>query len=131
MFKDINKKEINSVAKKFNLNFLGLFGSQATGSAGENSDFDIAYSRKGEISYSDEVFLQEELAGLLKTEVEKIDLVNVAKAGPLLMKQIAQEGKVLAEPKKNSFDYFVMYAYSRYLDAKFLLNLQKERVKKP
>ncbi len=130
MFRDFDKKEVTKIAEKFNLNFLVLFGSRATGAARKNSDFDIAYSKKGEMSYSDEVFLQEELARLLKVEAKNIDLVNVANAGPLLMRQIAVEGKVLVESKKNSYDYFVMYACSRYLDAKFLLNLQKERTEK-
>jgi predicted nucleotidyltransferase len=127
---DIDQEQLDKLAREYELNFLALFGSRAVGLSRENSDFDIAYSGKKRLSYSEETFLAEKLARLLGTSSDKIDPVNVVDAGPLLAKQVAQEGKVLSELKENSFDLFQMFAFSRYFDAKFLLDLQKESVKK-
>lgn len=130
MISDIDQEQLDKLAREYELNFLALFGSRAVGSSRENSDFDIAYSGKRRLSYSEETLLAEKLARLLGVSPDKIDPVNVADAGPLLAKQVAQEGKVLSEPKENSFDLFQMFAFSRYFDSKFLLDLQEESVKK-
>jgi predicted nucleotidyltransferase len=127
---NLNQEKLDNLTREYELNFLALFGSRAVGSSRENSDFDIAYSGKRRLSYSEETFLVEKLAHLLGVSPDKIDPVNMADAGPLLAKQVAQEGKVLSEPKENSFDLFQMFAFSRYFDSKFLLDLQEENLKK-
>lgn len=130
MISRVDQKQLDNLAEEYGLNFLVLFGSRAVGSNREDSDFDIAYSGKRKLSYSEETFLMEKLAHLLETSPDKIDPVNTADAGPLLAKQIALEAEMLSEPKENSFDLFQMYAFSRYFDAEFLLNLQKENAEK-
>ena len=130
MISGLDQEQLDNLAKEYDLNFLVLFGSRAVGSDREDSDFDIAYSGKRKLSYSEETFLTEKLARLLGTSPNKIDPVNTADAGPLLARQIALEAEILSELKENSFDLFQMYAFSRYFDSKFLLDLQKENVEK-
>lgn len=122
-----DKKELNLIAKKYKLNYLALFGSRAEGTSRRDSDFDIAYSSRSEIDYGQEVFLMERLAKALK--VKKIDLVNMGQAGPLLMKEVADKGILIAEFTPNSFDNFQIYAFMQYVEAKPLLKMREEYVK--
>jgi predicted nucleotidyltransferase len=124
----VDKNLLDEMAQKYQLRFIVLFGSRTDGSAREDSDFDIAYSAKKEIDYGDEVFLAEDISRVFS--FGKVDIVNTTKAGPLLMREIADKGQLLAEFEPNSFDKFQMYAFARYFEAKPLFKMQAEYVER-
>ncbi|PIR12799.1 hypothetical protein COV49_04145 [Candidatus Falkowbacteria bacterium CG11_big_fil_rev_8_21_14_0_20_39_10] len=121
---DITKKqkqEFKKLAEKYKLNFLVLFGSQAEGVARSGSDYDIGYSPQKEIDYRKEYFMEREIARILKQG--KIDLASTKRATPLLMYNMAYNSQLLFEREKNSFDYFQMYAFKMYIEAKPLFKM--------
>ncbi len=126
----IQQQKLKKIAQKYKLNYLVLFGSRANNTARPNSDFDIAYSSRQNIDYKEEVFLAEELSRALNIKAKKIDLVNTKNASPLLAKEIADNGILLAEFTPNSFDNFQIYAFMIYVEAKPLFKMQEEFLKR-
>jgi len=127
MSKDLikfNKKSLLDIAKKYDLNFLALFGSRANDTAREDSDYDLLYSSKKTMDYGDEVGLIDDLAREFKSA--KIDLVSVNNASPLLLKEVYANSIVLAEPTVNSYDEFMIYAFMVYVEAKPLFRMKEE-----
>lgn len=96
-----------------------LFGSRAKGTARVDSDADIAILANDSLSLDDTIALGEEMTGLLGISEDKIDLVELRHASPLLQHQVGEEGKLLfGDPQK--FVRFRVLAWKRYLDtAKF------------
>ncbi len=80
---------------------LVLFGSAATGRARPRSDLDLAVSCEGPADL-DAIYLA--LAGRLRTD--RLDLVDLRRAGPLLAFQIARTGLVLFERFAGVFRQF-------------------------
>jgi len=124
----INKIILKKIGKKYQLRYLVLFGSRAELMEKKQSDYDIAYSSAMNIDYGEEIFLTEHLARAIKVNPEKIDLVNTKNAGPLLAKEIAVNGRLLAEFIPDSFDKFQIYALMSYFEAKPLFKMQEEYV---
>jgi predicted nucleotidyltransferase len=120
--------ELKKIAKKYQLNYLVFFGSRALGEERKNSDFDLAYSSQKEIKYSEETFLQEDLARLFN--ISTIDLVNTKQAGPLLQKEIAVNGRLIKEFTKDSFDNFQIFALMNYFETKPLFRMQEEYIQR-
>lgn len=96
-----------------------LFGSRAKGTARADSDADIAILAKESLSLDDKIALGEEMAKRLGVSEDKIDLVDLRHASPLLQHQVGEEGRILSgDPQK--FARFRVLAWKRYLDtAKF------------
>lgn len=121
----IDKNLIKKIAKKYDLNFLVLFGSQATGKTHKQSDVDIAYSAKKELNYRQEYYLTGELLRSLHLNPKiRTDLVDLNNVSPLLAKEVAFTGKLLAEITPHSFARFQMYAFKLFIESKPLFILK-------
>lgn len=92
-----------------------LFGSHAKGSARNNSDIDIAILAKQPLTLSWRSNITERLAKELEVSEDRIDLVDVHNASPLLQYQIAKTGKLLAGTSSD-FVRFRVLAWKRYVD---------------
>lgn len=121
------KKKFKEIAKKYDLNFLALFGSQATGLTHPKSDFDIAYSPKKEIDYGKEYEMNIELMRVFKSP--DVEVVNTHKGTPLLNYYVAFQSQLLAETTIHSFAQFQTYSFKIYIEAKPLFKLQREYIK--
>ena len=120
-----DKNLIKKIAKKYDLNFLVLFGSHAIGKTHKQSDVDIAYSSKKELDYREEYYLGCELLCPLHLNPKvRVDLVNLDEASPLLAKEIAFSGELLAEIAPHSFVRFQMYAFKLFIESKPLFILK-------
>lgn len=98
---------------------LVLFGSHATGTTGAMSDFDVAVLSDHELSFEERNALIDDISITYKISEEKVDLIDLRSAPPLLERQIAEHGKLL---KGNPLDFirFRVLAWKRYQDtAKF------------
>ncbi len=94
------------------LRLLVLFGSRARGDASRTGDWDFGYLAGPEF---DPDRLLADLAGALATD--RIDLVDLARAGGQLRFRAARDGRVLYEPQPGAFGRFWMEAVSFWCDA--------------
>ena len=101
-----------------------LFGSRASDRAQLQSDFDVAYLSQSPLDIMNEARLSCDLMPIFKSE--KIDLVNLKKAPPLLMKRIFDQHQILFCADKIQYFSYLMYALRKYLEAKPLFQLRDE-----
>ena len=107
----ISKKQLTDIKKiseKMRLKYLYLFGSQARGNVGPLSDFDFAvkFDAKNKDKFRSRLKLMNELSEIFRTE--KIDVVDIEKADPILSFNIFREGKKIyvSDKDERSMDQF-------------------------
>ena len=101
------------------LKLIILFGSRATGKHGARSDIDVAVLADHPLSLHEKADIGERLARDFGMSEDKIDVVDLWNAPPLLQHEIATKGKLLMG---DPFDFvrFKVLVWKRYLDtAKF------------
>ena len=94
------------------LHALLLFGSRARDDAHERSDWDFGYLGSSNL----------DVAGLLSALVtavgtDRVDLVDLARAGGLLRYRAARDGQVVVEPVPGTADTFRLAAVRFWCDA--------------
>lgn len=126
----LEKQKIVQMAKKYKLRLLLLFGSQLEKRKflHKESDFDIAYLSKGNLDLMDEAKLICDLMSIFRTN--KIDLVNIKKAAPLLLFEITNNCQVLYQENSLLFPAFRVYAFKRYVETKPLYEEKFRRLKR-
>lgn len=122
------KSKIEKLAEKYNLSLVLLFGSRATGRIHAHSDFDVAYLSRKPLDLMDEARLVRDLMPIFRSD--KVDLVNLKKAPPLLMKRIFDQHQVLSCADKAQHFAYQMYAMRRYIEAKPLFELRSLSIKR-
>ena len=105
------------------LELLVLFGSQASGRATRRSDVDVAISCAGPADL-DAAYLA--LAPRIGSD--RLDLVDLRRAGPLLAFQIARHGVLLFERRPGAFREFQSLASRRYCDTAKLRRAQQRAI---
>lgn len=121
------KNKISQITQKYNLEMILLFGSQVNGQTNFDSDFDIAYLPKKKLGGKQKINLNCDFIDVFHND--KIDMVNVQGANPLLKYEISQNSQLLFG---DEIDYlnFKGRAYRQYIDAQPLFELQHILVKK-
>jgi len=105
------------------LHLLVLHGSRARGDAHARSDWDVAY-QAGPAFDADAL-----LAALADTlKADRIDLVDLERAGALLRHRVARDGVVLFERDPGRFDRFWLDAVHTWCDLAFVLEPLYARV---
>ena len=108
------------------IQLIVLFGSQAKNRATERSDWDIAIAKTPDTYAGMQFFvLQEKLSNLLEIPFDKIDLIDLRTASPLLSFAIAREGKPLYEDIPGRFRLFQVKASKIYADTAKIRRLQR------
>lgn len=110
------QSETAAIAGRYGIALFVLFGSQALGRAHAKSDIDIAYQSRKPLSLDDEARLILALSSVFHTE--KIDIVNISSAPPLLRYAIFKDGIPLFEGEQSVFASQTAYAFKQYLEAK-------------
>lgn len=116
--------ELNELVFKYQLQLLLTFGSYGTERFTSASDLDIAYESFEDLSFEDEQQLLTDLIFYFKQD--KIDLVNLKKAGPLLTYEIVCQAKLLYQSDQDRFLKLKLKASARYADTKKLRNARKQ-----
>ena len=119
----IRESMANVGAEIPDLELIVLFGSAASGRARSRSDVDVAVLNRGGADL-DALFLA--LAPRLKTD--RLDLVDLRRAGPLLAFEVARSGVVLFERSPGVFRQFQSLASRRYADTKKLRDAQRRSI---
>ncbi len=125
MNSDINakKKDIAEIAKKYGLDMVVLFGSQATGALHSKSDIDIAVINMND---SDRFKVYGDFCALLKRE--DIEIVNISNASPTLMYSVVRDGVLIYEKKESDFFRWKIYAMWIWRDTKWLRDLRDKKL---
>ena len=108
------KLEIQSLAEKYNLDLVVLFGSVAKDRAIKESDVDIGVYKKGGMDYDLRIVLMKEFSILLNSNV---DLQAISSNSPLLMYKILQ-GKLLYQKESGTFDRMRVYSWKLLAESK-------------
>ncbi len=119
--------EIMPLIKKYNINLLVAFGSYQTERFTKDSDIDLAYLATRNFSPDEELQLLKDFILLYRRD--RIDLVNLEKASPLLMYETASHGRVLYE-ENDSFLRFKLKASARYADTRHLRRMRQDYLNK-
>jgi predicted nucleotidyltransferase len=93
------------------LRLLVLFGSRARGDAAANADWDFAYLAAAPF---DADALLADLAGVIGAD--RIDLVDLARAGGQLRYRAARDGRIVYEGRPGAFERFWLDAVSFWCD---------------
>lgn len=116
------QRAVETLAKKYRIATVILFGSQATGKVHSQSDTDIAVVFLKKPTLNQELKLRQEFAKIFKTE---IDLVDLEHAAPLILKEITTNGKVL-HGSMSQFQDLQFRAFQRFEDYKYYIELQNK-----
>ncbi len=111
---------LKKVANKYNLDSIGVFGSRARGDFREDSDFDIFII--GDISLSNELRLEDELAKLVNNDVDLVKLDH--ELDRILAKNIMNEAKVIYS-KNNSYERFYNEIDSFFIENSDFIHLRE------
>lgn len=125
--KEIQPK-IKKLAKKYHLSLVLLFGSRVSGYTHKKSDFDIAYLSEKPLNLMAEAKLICDLMLVFKSD--KIDLVNLKKAPPLLFYSILNNCTSLYEKYLFTTANLQNYAYKKYVETKPLYEEKYRRLQK-
>jgi predicted nucleotidyltransferase len=109
--RDLRADLARIAASDARISLLVLHGSRARGDAHERSDWDFAYEAD---AGTDVDGLLAALADRLKAE--RIDLVDLDRAGALLRHRVASDGVVLYERRPGRFDRFRLDAIHTWCD---------------
>jgi len=125
----MNKTNIltNSFVKQSNISFAFLFGSRANGSYNFQSDWDFAIwiNNSSEIErLIEKEQLRQQLAKLLKTNIDKIDIVDLQSASLSIMSSVVEDGIILKGDGLLELNLFYKRVWS--LEEDFYWRLQYE-----
>jgi len=105
------------------------FGSAAAGRARPDSDVDVAVLAERELSLADQERVVVDLARRHGMPEDRIDLVDLRTAPPLLLHEIAERGELL-EGTPEDFLRFRVTAWKIYQDTARLRRARQENLRK-
>ncbi len=121
------KRNIEKIAGKYSLKLLLLFGSQASGKSRPDSDFDLAYIAKKELSMEEKISLNNDFISFFNCD--SIDVTDLKEANALLIYEISQNCKLLFGDDEELAN-FKIFAFKNYIDHIPLFELEEALVKK-
>ena len=90
-----------------------LSGSQSKGYAKESSDFDVGVVANRPISFEEKNQLSEQIAKEFSYPEDKVEIVDLNEASPLLQMEAVKSGKLLKGTESDFFKYKLL-AWKRY-----------------
>ena len=125
------KPQIKSLAEKYGLGLVMLFGSQVTGKTHKESDFDVAYLSDKKLSFEDEGRVIIDLAKIIGARDERlVNLCNIKKAGTLLLKEIFDRHQTLFCADLNVYDSYKIFSVKNFIESRPLFDLRDFLIKK-
>ena len=129
----MKNKELMTVFRENKVSFVYLFGSQASGNSGKDSDVDIAVMLPFEMKKEERFDLRLNLMGKISEILKKkVDIVVLNDIRSLYFKYIIiKEGKIIYKESDLSPAEFESKALGIYFDFRpFLENYNKDYVKR-
>ncbi|MEK4387896.1 nucleotidyltransferase domain-containing protein [Solibacillus sp. FSL W7-1464] len=109
--KNIEKQLIETIQTKINVDFILLFGSFSKGTNRVDSDIDLAFFSKEQLSSYERFLLANELAEIAGREVDLVDLKQI---DTVFTMQIFSQGMPIYIQDENELTRQKMRAYSMY-----------------
>ena len=106
------------------LQLVLLFGSFASGQVHPGSDIDIGVILDGPVDILD---LTNRVINLLHTD--RVDVVDLRRASPLLSFSAVRYGKVLYERSPGQFNMFASLSFRRYVDTQKLRDARQRFIR--
>ena len=125
-----DKNLLARVAEQYQLNFVILHGSYASGRSRPDSDVDIAVVRKQALSFDEFVSLYTALADIFgDTAKRELDLKPLYGADPFLRHEVVQDGQLLyGDP--TAYEEYKAATRRMFFDARQLFALERTLIKK-
>jgi uncharacterized protein len=122
--------QLAKIAKEFNLKFVILHGSYATGLARKDSDVDIAVLGHDRISFDQSLKLSGALSDVLHVPgFLDLDFKTLDKTDPLFRYEVIRDGKLLyGDPA--DYEEYKAIATRAYEDARPLFELEQHLARK-
>lgn len=117
------KLKIAEIAKKYSLDFVVIFGSQATGRTHPKSDVDIGVISHEEV---DRIKLMNEMDTVFGRN--DVTVVDLSTASPTLMRAIVVDGKLLYESEKMVYMKWKFYAIRTWMETSWLRALGRKKL---
>jgi uncharacterized protein len=118
------KEKLTPLFHEKELQLVLLFGSVASGKLHKQSDIDLAFLFDGP---ADILTLTNSVIRLLHTD--RVDVVDLRYASPLLKFSAAKQGTLLYERTRGLFNSFYSLAFRRFVDTKKLRDAQGKAIK--
>ncbi len=112
------KPLIERVAKKYHLSLVLLFGSRVSGKIHKHSDYDIAVLGNKPLDLMEEGKIICDFFPIFRTQ--EVDLVDLKKAPPLLMKKIFDENEILFCKDLEIYYKYQTYSLKKFIEARQL-----------
>lgn len=110
--------------KERDLRLILLFGSALTGAVHKKSDIDLAFLFDGPV---DILSITNSVIRLLHTD--KVDVIDLKHASPLLKYSVAEKGRLLYEKSPGIFNEFYSLAFRMYVDTRKLREAGETAIK--
>lgn len=120
---------LDEASTPLDLTLVIRFGSTAAGRARADSDVDLAVLAESELSLADQERVVIELARRLGIGEDRIDLVDLRVAPPLLQHEIAERGELLAGDP-DDFLRFRFSAWKAYQDTAKLRRAREQNLRR-
>jgi len=117
------REKLAPLFKEPGLQMVLLFGSLVSGPTHRESDIDLGFLFDGPVDLSD---LTNGVINLLHTD--KVDVIDLRRASPLLSFSAALEGELLYERTPGQFNAFFSLSFRRYVDTKKLRDAQQRAI---
>jgi len=124
------KRKLNELAEKYQLKMMLLFGSQVRKQPEQlhqESDFDIAYLSKKDLSGKEIIDLDCDLMNVFNSD--RVDLTDLKNANPFLRYEIAKNSQLLYG-KEMDYLEFKAFAFKDYVGHRSLFELRDFLMKK-
>jgi uncharacterized protein len=119
------RRKLTPLFEEEGLQLILLFGSAAAGTAHRKSDIDLGFLFKKSV---DLLALTNRVIRLLHTD--RVDVVDLRRASPLLNFSVAKKGILLYERSNSVFNEFCSLAFRRYVDSKKLRDRRAEVIQR-
>jgi predicted nucleotidyltransferase len=117
------RAKLAPLLKEEALQIVLLFGSQSSGQVHPESDIDLGFLYDEPV---DLLELTNKVTRLLHTD--RVDVVDLRRANPLLCFSAARQGKLLYERCPGLFNRFYSLSFRRYVDTKKLRDARQRAI---
>ena len=117
------KEKLASLFREETLQIVLLFGSQSSGQVHPESDIDLGFLYDEPVDILD---LTNKVTRLLHKD--RVDVVDLRRANPLLCYSAVRQGKLLFERSPGLFHSFYSLSFRRYIDTKKLREARQRAI---
>jgi len=121
---ELLKPKIKSLAHRYHLDLVVLFGSQTTGKTHSGSDVDVAVIGKVPFRVTQ---LSMDFSDIFKRD--DVEVVDLGRSSPTLMYSVVRDGKLLYERSEGEFLRWKLYATKIWMETAWLRAMRDKKLR--